>query len=38
VIPYWQGTMVAVAHNNVHGIDGTLDPSFIMRFWQLSKS
>jgi hypothetical protein len=30
--------MDAVAHNNVHGIDGTLDPSFIMRFWQLSKS
>jgi len=38
IIPYWQGTMIAVARNNVQGIDGTLDPSFIMRFWELSKS
>jgi len=38
IIPYWQGTMVAVAKNNIQGIDATLDPSFIMRFWTLSKS
>jgi peptide/nickel transport system substrate-binding protein len=38
IIPYWQGTMIAVARDNIQGIDGTLDPSFIMRFWTLSKS
>jgi len=38
IIPYWQGTMIAVAKNNIQGIDQTLDPSFIMRFWTLSKS
>jgi len=37
-IPYWQGKMIAVGRNNVHGIDGTLDAAFYMRFWQLSKS
>jgi peptide/nickel transport system substrate-binding protein len=38
IIPYWQGAMIAVSKNNVHGIDSTLDPTFIMRFWLLSKS
>jgi peptide/nickel transport system substrate-binding protein len=38
VIPYWQGLMIAVSHPNVHGIDSTLDATFIMRFWLLSKS
>jgi len=38
VIPYWQGSMIAVAQKNVHGIDQTLDPTFIMRFWLISKS
>jgi len=38
IIPYWQGKMIAVAKNNVHGVPGTLDPTFIMRFWLLSKS
>jgi peptide/nickel transport system substrate-binding protein len=38
VVPYWQGLMIAVSHPNVHGIDSTLDSSFIMRFWLLSKS
>ncbi|HZR92044.1 MAG TPA: ABC transporter substrate-binding protein [Gaiellaceae bacterium] len=38
IIPYWQGKMVAVSRNNVHGIDSTLDAAFNMRFWLLSKS
>jgi peptide/nickel transport system substrate-binding protein len=37
-IPYWQGNMIAVSKNNVHGIDGTLDAAFYMRFWEISKS
>lgn len=36
IIPYWQGSMIAVAKSNVKGLPGTLDPSFIMRFWLLS--
>jgi peptide/nickel transport system substrate-binding protein len=38
IIPYWQGDMIAVSRDNVQGIPGTLGPSFIMRFWLLSKS
>jgi len=38
IIPYWQGNMVAVSRDNVNGIDQTLDPTFIMRFWLISKS
>jgi peptide/nickel transport system substrate-binding protein len=38
IIPYWQGSMIAVSHDNVQGIDQTLDPTFIMRFWLISKS
>jgi peptide/nickel transport system substrate-binding protein len=38
IIPYWQGSMIAVSHKNVQGIDETLDPTFIMRFWLISKS
>jgi peptide/nickel transport system substrate-binding protein len=38
IIPYWQGSMIAVAQKNVDGIDQTLDPTFILRFWLISKS
>ncbi len=38
IIPYWQGKMIAVGRSNVHGIDSTLDPTFIFRFWLVSKS
>jgi peptide/nickel transport system substrate-binding protein len=38
IVPYWQQSMIAVARNNVRGIPGTLDPTVLMRFWQLSKS
>jgi peptide/nickel transport system substrate-binding protein len=37
IIPYWQGSMIAVSQNGVKGIDKTLDPTFIMRFWMISK-
>ncbi|HJR95671.1 MAG TPA: ABC transporter substrate-binding protein [Gaiellaceae bacterium] len=38
IIPYWQADMVAVARNNVRGIPSTLNASFIMRYWKISKS
>jgi peptide/nickel transport system substrate-binding protein len=38
IIPYWQNHMVAVARKNVSGVTSTLDPTYIMRFWLLSKS
>lgn len=38
IIPYWQNHMVAVARKSVKGVTSTLDPTFIMRFWLLSKS
>jgi peptide/nickel transport system substrate-binding protein len=37
IVPYWQGSMIAVSKSDVKGIDETLDPTFIMRFWLLSK-
>jgi len=38
IVPYWQGAMIAVSRTNVTGIDKTLDPTFIMRFYLISKS
>jgi peptide/nickel transport system substrate-binding protein len=38
IIPYWQGAMIAVSKTSVHGVDTTLDPTFIMRFYLISKS
>jgi peptide/nickel transport system substrate-binding protein len=38
IVPYWQQSMLAVGRNNVRGIQSTLDPTVILRFWQLSKS
>ena len=38
IIPYWQADMIAVGRNNVRGIPSTLDASFILRFWKISKS
>ncbi len=37
IIPYWQGKMIAVSKSGVKNVDKTLDPSFIMRFWLISK-
>lgn len=38
IIPYWQSKMLAVGRNNIRGIPTTLDASFIMRYWKISKS
>ena len=38
IIPYFQAAMIAVARDDVQGIQQTLDTTFIMRFWPLSKS
>jgi len=37
-IPYWQGNMIAVGRSNVSGIQSTLDATYYMRFWKISKS
>src|SRR5215210_2123219 len=37
IIPYWQGAMIAVSRANVKNVQKTLDPTFIMRFWLISK-
>jgi peptide/nickel transport system substrate-binding protein len=37
IVPYYQAAMIAVSKSNVKGIDSTLDPTFIMRFWLISK-
>ncbi len=38
IIPYWQGNMIAVARSYIKGVASTLDPTFIMRFYLISKS
>ena len=38
IIPYWQAPMIAVSRTDVKGIDKTLDPTFILRFYMVSKS
>jgi peptide/nickel transport system substrate-binding protein len=38
IVPYWNGNMIVVGRDNVHGIPNTIDPAFILRFWLLSKS
>jgi hypothetical protein len=30
--------MLAVGRSNIQGIQGTLDPTYLMRFWELTKS
>lgn len=37
MIPSWTGQNVAVAGKNITGVDTTLDPSYIFRFWLLNK-
>jgi peptide/nickel transport system substrate-binding protein len=38
IVPYWQGKMVVVNRNNIRGVNRTLDASYNLRFWLLSKS
>jgi len=37
-IPVWQGKQEAAAQDDIHGIEETFDPSFIFRYWLISKS
>ena len=37
IIPIWQGKQVAAALDGVTGIADTFDPSFIFRYWLISK-
>jgi peptide/nickel transport system substrate-binding protein len=36
-IPIWQGKQEAAAQDDIHGIETTFDPSFIFRYWLISK-
>ena len=37
-IPSWVGKNTAVYGAGVEGVEDTLDPSFIFRFWMISKN
>ncbi|MEU5433354.1 ABC transporter substrate-binding protein [Streptomyces sp. NPDC020719] len=37
ILPLWQGKQYAVAHEGVVGLEWTLDPSTVFRFWEISK-
>jgi peptide/nickel transport system substrate-binding protein len=36
-IPIWQGKQIAAAQDGIHGIEETFDPSFIFRYWLITK-
>jgi peptide/nickel transport system substrate-binding protein len=36
-IPIWQGKQVAAVRDGVHGVEDTFDPSFIFRYWLITK-
>ena len=38
VIPVWQGQQIAITHGTVTGLQSTLTPDYIFRFWLLGKS
>ena len=37
-IPVWQGTQLAVVRDGINGVQDTLDPTYIFRYWLISKS
>jgi peptide/nickel transport system substrate-binding protein len=37
IIPYFQAKQVAVVRDGVNGVEETLDPAFLFRFWVISK-
>jgi peptide/nickel transport system substrate-binding protein len=37
-IPIWQGGQIAAVRDGVNGVEETFDPSFIFRFWLISKN
>jgi peptide/nickel transport system substrate-binding protein len=38
LIPSWNGENVAVASDQMEGVEETLDPTYIFRFWGITKS
>jgi peptide/nickel transport system substrate-binding protein len=38
LIPSWNGQNVAVTSDKISGVEETLDPTYIFRFWGISKS
>ncbi len=36
-IPVWQGKQEAAVRDGIHGVEDTFDPSFIFRYWLISK-
>lgn len=38
VLPIWQGKQIALTHGTINGLQDTLKPDYIFRFWVLSKS
>jgi peptide/nickel transport system substrate-binding protein len=36
-VPVWQGKQIAAAQDDIHGIEETFDPSFIFRYWLITK-
>lgn len=38
LIPSWNGQNVAVARDGMEGVADTLDPTYIFRFWMISKN
>ncbi|MFB7224732.1 ABC transporter substrate-binding protein [Streptomyces sp. NPDC056227] len=37
ILPLWQGKQYAVAHDDISGLEWTLDASTVFRFWEISK-
>lgn len=37
LIPSWNGQNVAVAVPEMEGVEGSLDPTYIFRLWEISK-
>jgi peptide/nickel transport system substrate-binding protein len=38
LVPSWDGQNVAVSTSSMQGVEDTLDPTYIFRFWMISKS
>ena len=38
LVPSWNGQNVAVARDGMEGVEETLDPTYIFRFWGISKN
>lgn len=38
IIPLWQGKQYVVAKDDVNGLEWTLDPSTVFRFWEIHKA